>query len=245
MVEKPKPADAPSDLAVVGRYLLSGSIFERLKKVGRGAGGEIQLTDGIAALLDDEPVYAYRFKGKRYDCGSKLGYLEATVEYALRHPELGERFAQYLEGLVAARKSARLSAPQYRIVVGAGPQRDGRLLDRVAHRVVPAARVDLQAHLVGILAAHALEPHARDGPCRDAPFDRRREPQRRRRRASRPDSADRRSPACRAASVGKKSLLSSRTSCQATPPSKRKLRSSRRPSSSNTGPTDRNLSGLK
>ena len=105
MVEKPKPADAPSDLAVVGRYLLSGSIFERLKKVGRGAGGEIQLTDGIAALLDDEPVYAYRFKGKRYDCGSKLGYLEATVEYGLRHPELGDRFAQYLDALVAARKA--------------------------------------------------------------------------------------------------------------------------------------------
>ena len=105
IVEKPKPADAPSDLAVVGRYLLSGSIFERLKNVGRGAGGEIQLTDGIAALLGDEPVYAYRFKGKRYDCGSKLGYLEATVEYGLRHPELGERFAQYLEGLAASRKT--------------------------------------------------------------------------------------------------------------------------------------------
>jgi UTP--glucose-1-phosphate uridylyltransferase len=104
MVEKPKPAEAPSDLAVVGRYLLPGSIFERLRKVGRGAGGEIQLTDGIAALLEDEPVYAYRFKGKRYDCGSKLGYLEATVEYGLRHPELGERFAQYLESFVAGRK---------------------------------------------------------------------------------------------------------------------------------------------
>jgi len=105
MVEKPKPADAPSDLAVVGRYLLSGATFEHLKKVGRGAGGEIQLTDGIAALLDDEPVYAYRFSGKRYDCGSKLGYLEATVEYGLRHPELGERFAQYLDGLASVRKS--------------------------------------------------------------------------------------------------------------------------------------------
>jgi UTP--glucose-1-phosphate uridylyltransferase len=105
MVEKPKPADAPTDLAVVGRYLLPGSIFERLRNVGRGAGGEIQLTDGIAALLDDEPIYAYRFKGKRYDCGSKLGYLEATVEYGLRHPELGERFAQYLENFVAGRKA--------------------------------------------------------------------------------------------------------------------------------------------
>jgi UTP--glucose-1-phosphate uridylyltransferase len=105
MVEKPKPADAPSELAVVGRYLLSGSIFSRLQKVGRGAGGEIQLTDGIAALLADEPVYAYRFKGKRYDCGNKLGYLEATVEYGLRHPELGGKFAEYIDGLAAARKA--------------------------------------------------------------------------------------------------------------------------------------------
>ena len=104
IVEKPKPADAPSDLAVVGRYLLSGSIFDRLRNIGRGAGGEIQLTDGIAALLADEPVYAYRFSGKRYDCGDKLGYLEATVEYALRHPELGERFGSYLEQFVAGRK---------------------------------------------------------------------------------------------------------------------------------------------
>ncbi len=105
IVEKPNPADAPSELAVVGRYLLSGTIFERLRTIGRGAGGEIQLTDGIAALLADEPVYAYRFSGKRYDCGSKLGYLEATVEYALKHPELGERFARYLEGFVAERKT--------------------------------------------------------------------------------------------------------------------------------------------
>jgi UTP--glucose-1-phosphate uridylyltransferase len=105
IVEKPKPADAPSDLAVVGRYLLSGSLFDRLKTIGRGAGGEIQLTDGIAALLQDEPVYAYRFKGKRYDCGSKLGYLEATVEYALRHPELGDQFASYLQGFVAGQKT--------------------------------------------------------------------------------------------------------------------------------------------
>ena len=104
IVEKPKPADAPSDLAVVGRYLLSPAIFERLQKIGRGAGGEIQLTDGIAALLGDEAVYAYRFSGKRYDCGSKLGYLEATVEYGLKHPELGEQFGKYLEGFAAARR---------------------------------------------------------------------------------------------------------------------------------------------
>ncbi len=104
IVEKPKPAEAPSDLAVVGRYLLSPAIFGHLEKIGRGAGGEIQLTDAIAALLGDEAVYAYRFSGKRYDCGSKLGYLEATVEYALRHPELGDRFGKYLEGLVGGRK---------------------------------------------------------------------------------------------------------------------------------------------
>ncbi|MGQ0428680.1 MAG: UTP--glucose-1-phosphate uridylyltransferase GalU [Gammaproteobacteria bacterium] len=104
IVEKPKPADAPSELAVVGRYLLSGSIFAELRNLGRGAGGEIQLTDGIAALLAREAVYAYRFTGKRYDCGSKLGYLEATVEYALQHPELGAGFARYLENFVAARR---------------------------------------------------------------------------------------------------------------------------------------------
>jgi UTP--glucose-1-phosphate uridylyltransferase len=105
MVEKPKPADAPSDLAIVGRYLLSGTIFEKLRSIGRGAGGEIQLTDGIAGLLEDEPVHAYRFKGKRYDCGSKLGYLEATVEYAMRHAELGGPFRRYLEAFLARGKS--------------------------------------------------------------------------------------------------------------------------------------------
>ena len=99
IVEKPKPADAPSQLAVVGRYLLSPTIFDKLERVGRGAGGEIQLTDGIAALLSEEPVYAYRFAGKRYDCGSKLGYLEATVEFGLKHPSLGTGFATYLRSL--------------------------------------------------------------------------------------------------------------------------------------------------
>jgi UTP--glucose-1-phosphate uridylyltransferase len=99
IVEKPKPADAPSTLAVVGRYVLAPAIFEHLEKLGHGTGGEIQLTDGIAALMREEAVYAYRFTGKRYDCGSKLGYLQATVEYALGHPELGGRFRKYLEGL--------------------------------------------------------------------------------------------------------------------------------------------------
>ena len=103
IVEKPKPQDAPSNLAVVGRYLLTPAVFDKLEKTGRGAGGEIQLTDGIAALLADEPIYAYAFEGKRYDCGSKLSYLEATVEFALKHANLGDQFAQFLAKLVADR----------------------------------------------------------------------------------------------------------------------------------------------
>ena len=101
IVEKPKPAEAPSSLAVVGRYLLSPAIFDRLENIGRGAGGEIQLTDAIAALLESEKVHAFRFQGKRYDCGSKLGYLEATVEFGLKHPDLGDRFSGYLKALGA------------------------------------------------------------------------------------------------------------------------------------------------
>jgi UTP--glucose-1-phosphate uridylyltransferase len=99
IIEKPKPAVAPSNLAVVGRYVLAPAIFEHLERIGQGAGGEIQLTDGIAALMREEAVYAYRFSGKRYDCGGKLGYLQATVEYALRHPALGKEFRRYLKGL--------------------------------------------------------------------------------------------------------------------------------------------------
>lgn len=96
VVEKPMPADAPSDLAVVGRYVLPARIFELLANTAPGAGNEIQLTDAIAALLQEEQVLAYRFSGRRYDCGSKLGYLEATVEYALKHPELSDEFRSYL-----------------------------------------------------------------------------------------------------------------------------------------------------
>ena len=96
IVEKPKPAVAPSTLAVVGRYVLTAGIFEQLCKVGHGAGGEIQLTDGIARLLNHEAVYAHRFVGKRFDCGNKLGYLQATVEYALAHPGLSRSFHAYL-----------------------------------------------------------------------------------------------------------------------------------------------------
>lgn len=97
IVEKPKPANAPSTLAVVGRYVLTSRIFDLLETTERGAGGEIQLTDAIAALLREEQVLAYRFSGRRYDCGSKLGYLEATVEYALKHPELSDEFRSYLQ----------------------------------------------------------------------------------------------------------------------------------------------------
>ena len=106
MVEKPKPDKAPSTLAVVGRYLLSGTVFDKLEHVGRGAGGEIQLTDGIAALLGEEDVFAYAFEGKRYDCGNKLGYLEATVEYGLKHPELGNEFVNVLARILANRLRA-------------------------------------------------------------------------------------------------------------------------------------------
>ncbi len=99
IVEKPQPQDAPSTLAVVGRYILSSRIFHHLAKVQAGAGGEIQLTDGIAALLREDKVLAYRFKGTRYDCGSKLGYLQAMVAYGKKHPEVGAEFTAYLKSL--------------------------------------------------------------------------------------------------------------------------------------------------
>ena len=97
IVEKPKPEDAPSNLAVVGRYILTPRIFDLLTGLPRGAGNEIQLTDGIAKLLEHEFVLAHPFEGTRYDCGSKLGYLEATVAYGLKHPETGESFRRLLE----------------------------------------------------------------------------------------------------------------------------------------------------
>jgi len=99
IVEKPEPEDAPSNLAVVGRYVLTPAIFEKLASTRRGAGNEIQLTDAIAKLIADEPVYGLPFEGRRYDCGSKLGYLQASVEYGLRHPELHDAFAAYLDAL--------------------------------------------------------------------------------------------------------------------------------------------------
>ncbi|MBX3679016.1 UTP--glucose-1-phosphate uridylyltransferase GalU [Cognatazoarcus halotolerans] len=96
IVEKPDPAAAPSTLAVVGRYILTGRIFDHLRNLKPGAGGELQLTDAIASLLQEEAVLSYQFKGTRYDCGSKLGYLKATVELGLRHPETGAEFEAYL-----------------------------------------------------------------------------------------------------------------------------------------------------
>ena len=97
IVEKPKPEEAPSTLAVVGRYILTPRLFHHLEHGKPGAGGEIQLTDGIAALLSEEQVLAYRYDGVRYDCGSKLGYLQATVVFGQRHPEIGEAFSAYLK----------------------------------------------------------------------------------------------------------------------------------------------------
>jgi UTP--glucose-1-phosphate uridylyltransferase len=141
IVEKPKPAEAPSNLAVVGRYVLAPAIFEHLERLGQGAGGEIQLTDGIAALMREEAVYAYRFSGKRYDCGSKLGYLQATVEFALRHPELGRGFRRYLQGLdlsADAADGARSSRkPARPAAAGNGAAREGV---RTAARSAAATR---------------------------------------------------------------------------------------------------------
>jgi UTP--glucose-1-phosphate uridylyltransferase len=97
IVEKPKPAQAPSNLGVIGRYVLTPRIFAMLADLAPGTGGELQLTDAISALLAHESVLAVRLPGKRYDCGSKLGYLQATLEYGLRHPETGEQFARYLK----------------------------------------------------------------------------------------------------------------------------------------------------
>jgi UTP--glucose-1-phosphate uridylyltransferase len=99
IVEKPQPEAAPSTLAVVGRYVLTPRIFHHLENVRAGTGGEIQLTDAIASLLAEQQVLAYRYEGVRYDCGTKLGYLQATVEYALRHSEVGAEFADYLRSL--------------------------------------------------------------------------------------------------------------------------------------------------
>ena len=104
IVEKPKPEDAPSTLAVVGRYILKPRIFHYLANLSAGAGGEIQLTDAIAALLQEERVLAYEFQGTRYDCGNKLGYLRATVAYALKHKEVGAEFSAFMKDFQVPKK---------------------------------------------------------------------------------------------------------------------------------------------
>ena len=99
IVEKPSPEEAPSRMGVAGRYILTPRIFDEIRKQPRGVGGEIQLTDAIACLMQSERVYAYQYEGARYDCGSKEGFLQATVELALQHPKMGEGFRRYLKGL--------------------------------------------------------------------------------------------------------------------------------------------------
>jgi UTP--glucose-1-phosphate uridylyltransferase len=99
LVEKPKPQDAPSNLAIIGRYILVPEIFKSLESIGPGAGGEIQLTDALKHLLRNRPIYGYKFEGKRFDAGDKLGFLQATVEYALKRGELGPQFRNYLKNL--------------------------------------------------------------------------------------------------------------------------------------------------
>jgi len=100
LVEKPKPQDAPSNLAIIGRYILTPKVFETLEQTALGAGGELQLTDGMRNLLQaGEKIYGYTFEGKRHDAGDKLGFLKATVEFALKRPEMGKQFAEYLRGL--------------------------------------------------------------------------------------------------------------------------------------------------
>jgi len=96
IVEKPEPEVAPSNLGVVGRYVLKPRVFDHIRALKPGAGGELQLTDAIQSLLADEQVLAYKYHGTRFDCGSKLGYLKATVEFALRHPEVAKDFQEYL-----------------------------------------------------------------------------------------------------------------------------------------------------
>lgn len=102
IVEKPKKEDAPSNLAAVGRYILTPRIFNELRNTQRGVGGEIQLTDAISEVLNYEAIFAHVIEGKRYDCGSKLGYLEATIGFGLKHPEVGNEFREYLKALQAS-----------------------------------------------------------------------------------------------------------------------------------------------
>ncbi len=99
LVEKPSPSDAPSNMAIIGRYILTPRIFRKLASTKRGKGGEVQLTDALKSLLDDEPIYGFIYEGKRYDAGDKLGFLKATVEFALKEPKMGNHFRKYLKSL--------------------------------------------------------------------------------------------------------------------------------------------------
>jgi UTP--glucose-1-phosphate uridylyltransferase len=99
VVEKPDPADAPSNLAIIGRYVLTPKIFDKLERTPRGAGGEIQLTDAIEALMQEQDVYGYAFEGRRYDAGTTMGWLKASVELAMQRQDIGAEFRQYLQGL--------------------------------------------------------------------------------------------------------------------------------------------------
>ena len=99
LVEKPRKHEAPSDLAIIGRYILTPSIFQHIRETERDQRGEIQLTNALQSLLSETPVYGFEFEGVRHDCGNKLGFLTATVEYALRRPDLGNAFRTYLKGL--------------------------------------------------------------------------------------------------------------------------------------------------
>jgi UTP--glucose-1-phosphate uridylyltransferase len=119
LVEKPPPGEAPSDLAIIGRYILTPEIFDHLEKTPAGRGGEIQLTDGLRSLLRRQPIYAYRFAGTRYDTGDKLGFLKATVEFALRRDDLGGPFRDYLRGLELGARHAPSAAADG----GAAPRR--------------------------------------------------------------------------------------------------------------------------
>lgn len=107
IIEKPAPELAPTTLAVAGRYILTPGIFHELENIPRGVGGEIQLTDGIAQLLRREKVFAYRYKGTRYDCGSKLGFLQATVDLGLQHGEVGDEFTEWLHNISASRSLSK------------------------------------------------------------------------------------------------------------------------------------------
>jgi UTP--glucose-1-phosphate uridylyltransferase len=99
LVEKPTPGEAPSNLAIIGRYVLTPKIFDKLEQTQRGAGGEIQLTDAIEALMQEQAVYGYEFEGTRYDCGTTMGWLKASVELALERPDLAPEFRRYLQDL--------------------------------------------------------------------------------------------------------------------------------------------------